>query len=481
MIKFFDQKKKRGLVLIPTVRTAGFMACVVLAALSVFFSARAVAEPHLGYGFNVAAWDYDLLNEMGFDWIKYYDVPPIDPPPSWAHVLLRLTVNKQTHDQLDTFLADLDYILVYKDHVDAYELGNEVNLDADYGWSASPNAQKYKTVLCAAYAKIKQADPTAIVVSAGLAPTGRVPDTWNGHLGHNGAYQDEREFFKELFAAGGGNCLDAVGYHPYGFSADFDVAPDVGSADPTQNCVQGFCFRGVEKIYELMQAHGLGDKEIWATEFGWITDPPDYCEGQPDWSGRLWQIVSASKQAANLVGAFEYADEHYPWLGAMFVFNLNFNTAPYYPECEQMRFYGIEGRPAQAALTAMPKNKEPGRLKAQPNSILMLIQTSDQPISRTFTLNFSNTGWQTLRYTVTAHLDQPVLPTLTNASRNLNSMISKVTSVIISTTDRISGTYTGSLTVTASPGALGVPIVIPIELRVVDMLYRSYLPLIAAP
>ena len=40
-------------------------------------------------------------------------------------------------------------------------------------------------------------------------------------------FQDDREFLKELFTAGGGACLDAVGYHPYGFSADYDVDPDV--------------------------------------------------------------------------------------------------------------------------------------------------------------------------------------------------------------------------------------------------------------
>ena len=47
--------------------------------------------------------------------------------------------------------------------------------------------------------------------------------------------------------------------------------------DPTdpRNCDQGFCFRGAEKIYEIMQQQGLGDKKVWATEFGWITQPPD--------------------------------------------------------------------------------------------------------------------------------------------------------------------------------------------------------------
>ena len=113
------------------------------------------------------------------------------------------------------------------------------------------------TVLCTAYNEIKAVDSEAIVVSAGLAPTGRVTGNWGGHAGHNGLYQDEREFLKEFFDAGGGNCTDAIGYHPYGFSADYDVAPDVPDANPARNCTNGFCFRGTEKIYEIMVQRGM--------------------------------------------------------------------------------------------------------------------------------------------------------------------------------------------------------------------------------
>ena len=146
----------------------------------------------------------------------------------------------------------------------------------------------YKARLCAAYNKIKSQSPTAIVVSAGLAPVGRVLDTGMADQ------IDERQLriSNRLLDTGGGACLDAVGFHPYGYSADYGAAPDVSSADPTQNCVQGFCFRGAEKIYEILQAHGAGDKKIWATEFGWITQPPGDCLADGSWEGRTWQIVS---------------------------------------------------------------------------------------------------------------------------------------------------------------------------------------------
>ena len=41
----------------------------------------------------------------------------------------------------------------------------------------------------------------------------------------------------------------------------------------------------------------------------------------------------------------------------MFIFNLDFNENPALPTCEQMRYYSVAGKPAEAALKAMPKSK----------------------------------------------------------------------------------------------------------------------------
>jgi hypothetical protein len=287
-------------------------------------SIAAATEPVLGYGFNVAAWDSDLLRSMGFNWMKVFNGPGSRWP---VNMLLRVEATAAVLANLDGFRNRMHQLaLQQKGYIEAYEIGNKPNLDASYGWTISPNAADYANLLRQAYTQIKDVDPGAIIVSAGLAPTGRVSGHWNGHPGHNGAYQDEREFFKEFVAANGADCLDVVGYHPYGFSADFDAPPDIPSADATQNCANGFCFRGVEKFYELMQTLGLEHRKVWATEFGWIVQPPETCLDDPSWQGRLWQIVSEEKQAANLVGAFQHAATNWSWMGAMFIFNLNFNT-----------------------------------------------------------------------------------------------------------------------------------------------------------
>lgn len=458
------------------------LAAVLLLGVWGIWPARS-AVPHLGYGFNLYADVQGMLN-MGFDWLKGFPGSNLAGYPPQTNILFRFSAKASDLANVTAFAQDIyDTALDNKDYIDAYEIGNEVNIDnPDYGWGAPPDAANYRTLLCAAYTQIKLVDPTAIVVSAGLAPTGRVLDTWNGHLGHNGRYQDDREFLKELLNAGGGACLDAVGYHPYGFSADYDAAPDVASADPTRNCDQGFCFRGAEKIYEILQQKGLGDKKVWATEFGWITQPPAHCLSDPSWSGRQWQIVSDDKQAYNLAGAYQYADANWPWMGGMLMFNLDFSQNPALPECEQMRFYSIKGKPAENALKNMTKSKASvtGQLQTNPKSLAILIGVGEQPVSWTPTINLYNAGWQSLHYTVTVDNSASVVPGLTSPTTGMLSATKEVwLQLSVPGFSRTVGTYTG--TVTASWYAVGAgnkPKVIDLQMIVVSDVHRVYLPLI---
>lgn len=436
--------------------------------------------PHLGYGANVAAWDTGLLSDMGFNWIKVFNAPGSDLP---QNVLIRVDAN-HTHLSDVTAFGNSVQALAQNNgaYIEAYEIGNEVNLDASYGWGASPLAADYTTLLCEAYTRIKQVDPTAIVVSAGLAPTGRVQGNWNGHAGHNGLYQDEREYLREMLDGGAAACFDALGYHPYGYSADFDAPPDIASGDPTQNCANGFCFRGVEKIYEIMDAeYGLGHKQIWPTEWGWIVEPPAHCLTDPSWQGRLWQIVTLEKQASNLRGAFEYADAHYPWMGAMFIFNLNFNMAPYYPECEQMRFYAVEGRPAEDSLRVMPKN--PAELSPDlyvpVENISFMIAAATQPITLSFNMTIGNGGWGAMmQYTATVDSAAAVVPTLENSTGSLLPGATTLITGTISNVARPLGQHTGLITINANPGTTNTPATIPVQVWVVEEVHPVYMPLL---
>jgi hypothetical protein len=452
------------------------------------------AVPHLAYGFNLHADVQSMLN-MGFDWLKGFPGSNLSGYPPQTNILFRFSAKASDLADVAAFGQDV-YLtaLDNKDYIDAYEIGNEVNIDnPDYGWGNVPvNAEDYKILLCEAFTRIRQADPTAIIMSAGLAPTGRVQGTWqdsHGHIhnNHNGHYQDDREFLKELFNAGGGACLDAVGYHPYGFLADYDVAPDVvnNGVDPMTDpraCPNGFCFRGAEKIYEIMAQKGLGHKKVWATEFGWITRPPDHCLGDPSWGGRQWQIVSEDKQAANLAGAYQYADAHWPWMGGMLMFNLDFNENPGLPECEQMRFYSIKGKPAENALKNMPKNKASltGQLRTSTNNIAIMIDVDEQPVTWTPVVNLFNSGWQSLAYTPSVNGSASVVPALSGVtSGTLSATQESLLQMIVPGFSRTLGTYTGTVRVDwYAAGAGNNPRSIGLQMIVVSEVQRIYLPAI---
>ena len=429
--------------------------------------------PHLGYGANVNEWDVTLLDDMGFDWIKVFN------PPDWRlpqSVLIRVNATASDLNNLNVYGNSLaQTAAIHGPYVEAYEIGNEPNLDASYGWGAAPRAADYVTVLCEAFQRIKANDPESIVVSAGLAPTGRVQGNWNGHAGHNGFYQDEREFLKEFLSAGGADCADAIGYHPYGFSAGFDAPADVPSSNPDDNCANGFCFRGVEKIQEIMAQLGHGSMQVWATEFGWIVEPPQNCLNDPSWAGRLWQIVSEQEQAENLAGAYQYADANYPWMGGMFYFNLNFNKAGHLAPCEQMRFYGVEDRPAEDALRNMPKRygNFGGELSVSPTEMIALAETGNGATTLWHTVILHNPGFAPLDYSISTQDGAWIL--LPQDSGSLQASETTTLLVGIRFNGQTPGVHNGEFVVTPGTGASQT---VSVALQVVPQIFRQSLPML---
>lgn len=195
----------------------------------------------------------------------------------------------------------------YAGQVDAYEILNEPNLARE--WGAAPDPEAYAKVLAAAYRAIKLADPDAVVVSAGLAPTGTdLPKA-----------MDDVAFLERLYAAMDANHgsdlhLDALGAHAPGYAAAPEVAPEDAAADPALGGARHFAFRRVEDLRAVMEAHGDADKQIVVTEFGWTTDR------RPD-SPYAWHAVSEVERAERLRAAFDYSRERWsPWIGPMIVF-----------------------------------------------------------------------------------------------------------------------------------------------------------------
>jgi hypothetical protein len=160
---------------------------------------------------------------------------------------------------------------------------------------------------------------------------------------------DDLLFIQGMYDAGARPYFDVLSDHPYGFVAPPEQDPVSGPS--------GLVFRRVERHHDYMVANGDGAKKIWATELGWGIDPRT--EGMPcnppDW----YFIFNQQQQADYLVRAYQWARSYWPWMGAMFTWNYDFNQAPWYDQCHAFRYFSAKGRIAQTALRNLALNPPP--------------------------------------------------------------------------------------------------------------------------
>jgi len=122
--------------------------------------------------------------------------------------------------------GDFVYALAsrYRGRIRAYEIWNEPNLAREWG-NRPPSPEEYTALLRLAYVHIKDADPEAIVISAGMAPTSR----WDAM-----AMPDD-EFIRQMYAAGARPYFDVLGAHGVGYKAPPETDPAVVARDPALN------------------------------------------------------------------------------------------------------------------------------------------------------------------------------------------------------------------------------------------------------
>lgn len=233
----------------------------------------------------------------------------------------------------------------YTDDIVAYQIWNEPNLSVEWA-SLPPSPVGYVELLAACSSAIRDVNPDAIIISAGLAPTGT----------RDASAMPDEEFLWKMFEAGFSEHYDILGLHAPGYRYPPDYDPD--HPNPA-GCIRWRCFRHVENMRAIQVANGDGHKQVAITEVGWTIDP------RPD-SIYNWFAVSPEIQGNYLRKAFRYAARMYrPWLGLI--------TAIYYPnyawtqDDEQYWWavgvaapiepipYGMDGRPAWSALVQMEK------------------------------------------------------------------------------------------------------------------------------
>lgn len=232
----------------------------------------------------------------------------------------------------------------FKGRVAAYEVWNEENFAVEVG-PGNINAGNYVEVLKAVYPAIKAADPGAIVVTGAPTPTG-VNDP-------NIAMRD-LTYLQQMYAYQGGvvkQYFDALGAHnePYGNQPEETVA---SHSKPDYSGDSSFFFRQVEDYRNLMVQNGDGSKGIWQTEIGYDSNPLSPA------SYSYAQGITEQQQADWLARLFAYSKANYPWMGTMFVWNLNYQAIV--GQSDEKWGFGVlradySPRPAYTALATMPK------------------------------------------------------------------------------------------------------------------------------
>ena len=279
------------------------------------------------------------LKPLGFGWLQVFNPP--DFPIFGFKVLYRVPLGSAItgkREDIDAWADALESLAHdRKGIINAYAIGNEVNLAREWG-GKTPDPLLYTKLLAIGYARVKTADPDALGISAGLAPTG----------GDGQGSMDDLAYAQAMFDAGTADVMDGYGFHPYGFASE----PE---RDPADASAKGLLFRRAEAHHKLMEQFGIGNKQMWATEFGWIIDAKE--EGQTcTWPDLDWQRVSRKRQAEYVVRAYDYAAKNWPWMGPMFLWNYDFSRASQYQDaCEQMKFFSMldeagKERPLFAAL-----------------------------------------------------------------------------------------------------------------------------------
>src|SRR5215467_11485838 len=200
--------------------------------------------------------------------------------------------------------------------VNTFEIWNEPN--SALFWQPKPSPSAYTADLVAAHSAIKAVDPSAFIISGGLAPT----VTQNGNV-------SAIDFLEAMYADGAKGSFDALGYHAYSFP---ELPDTYGSAwsemahtDPS--------------LRSVMISHGDRGKPIWITEFG----APS---GGPNGVGETAQAIALAQGVANVKAT--------PWIGALYVYT--WEDAGIDPRNEQDWFglltAGGSAKPAYRSLAA---------------------------------------------------------------------------------------------------------------------------------
>ncbi len=334
----------------------------------------AMASPD--YGIQAFLWwrpevahrDLGLVRDAGFTWVKQwfawrdiegsgkgqYDWSTADRIVNGAEEFGLKLIARVDHEpawagpppgNIDAFVDFLTAMATrYRGRIQAYQIWNEPNLAREWG-NKPPNAAEYTLMLRRAYQAIKRADPNALVISAGMAPT----TEWSQR-----AVPDTR-FIQAMYDAGAKPYFDLLGAHGAGYKAPPEMDPAQVATDPNYynfgdvNCpgdaCRIYCFRHVEDLRQIMVNNGDANKRVVVLEFGWTRDE------RPDSPYAWHRVEDQFMQGEYMVRAYQYAKEHWqPWIAVMSLIYLP--DAEWTQNDEQYWWSVIEPSPTELRLMA---------------------------------------------------------------------------------------------------------------------------------
>jgi len=360
---------------------------------------------HIEYGFNTflignsGGIEYNnstlgKVREAGFGWVRIqliwrdieptkgaYNFAPLDQQidqaygagvnilvsvlksPDWADPIAvsrgragSLPEDQEAFGNLMSLVADR-----YIGKVQAYEIWNEQNLAGEVGGHVE--IAPYVATLKTGYQAVKKNDKSAAVLFGGLTPTG-VKDL--------SVALDDAEYLRQFYAYNGGEgkqYYDILAAHPGSASnapeTKLPENPGDGKCPPIYANLEGTCwntspdfyFRRIEDQRAVMEQNGEGVKQIWLSEFGWDACA-DFGASAPGYE--YCQLTNSQRQADYIVRAFKIGKDQWPWMGVMFLWNLNYATIPGIAPSDEKYAWSVLGpgfanRPAFEAIKNMPK------------------------------------------------------------------------------------------------------------------------------
>ncbi len=244
-----------------------------------------------------SAWEkydniVDLTEEHGLAIIAR-----LEAPPEWSR---HDGTTRGAFGPPDDIADYGDYVSAvvsrYAGRIRFYQIWNEPNIYPEWG-NQLVDPEAYTELLCLAYARVKAADPQAVVISGAMAPTAEL-GTWNPSYSGNNLM--DVVFLQRMYDAGASACFDVMAVNDYMLWS----GPTDHRMRPTQGQVN---FSRPLWVRDVMVVNGDAHKPIWISEMNSNAAP----EGIEARYGR----VTLEQQARYAPLAYERIQREWPWVG----------------------------------------------------------------------------------------------------------------------------------------------------------------------